>query len=121
MRRCMRKVVAVEDYDAVYPVALCLTAGEHVHTIRWDSEWPGWIWCEAEDGRAGWVPERILERDRSGGASLTENFDGTEISICLGEHLVVEREESGWLWCRGSEGKVGWVPGNRVRALPPAP
>lgn len=46
--------VAAEDYTAR---ELTCRAGETVSVM---SERGGWAWCEAADGRTGWVPLRVL-------------------------------------------------------------
>ncbi|MFE5309203.1 SH3 domain-containing protein [Isoptericola sp. NPDC056605] len=38
---------------------LAVTAGERVEVTADDAE-SGWSWCVARDGRAGWVPHRVL-------------------------------------------------------------
>jgi hypothetical protein len=47
---------ALEDYDAH---ELSVAAGERVAVSR---EACGWAWCEADSGRAGWVPLSHLRR-----------------------------------------------------------
>lgn len=44
------QALAREDYAAV---ELSVAAGEEVRVQRAES---GWLWCEAANGRAGWVP-----------------------------------------------------------------
>lgn len=61
--------VPARHLDAARPVAvvrtaydtqeLAVTAGERVEVTA-DDPVSGWSWCVAADGRAGWVPHRVL-------------------------------------------------------------
>jgi hypothetical protein len=48
--------VVTEAYDTA---ELATTQGERLEVLREDRP-SGWVWCRAEDGREGWVPERTL-------------------------------------------------------------
>jgi hypothetical protein len=55
--------VVTEEYDTT---ELPTREGEQLEVLREDVA-SGWLWCRADDGREGWVPERTLSRlgDRS--------------------------------------------------------
>ncbi len=109
-------VRVVADYERCYPDPLTVSAGERVQVGRRDEEWPGYVWCTAGAGRAGWVPERYLEQSGSEGV-LRCDYSARELSVRAGELLTVELEESGWVWARNAAGESGWVP---VRNLGPS-
>ena len=48
--------VVTEAYDTT---ELAIAQGELLEVIREDRP-SGWVWCRAQDGREGWVPERTL-------------------------------------------------------------
>jgi hypothetical protein len=48
--------VVTEDYDTT---ELPTSQGERLEVIREDRP-SGWVWCRAQDGREGWVPEKTL-------------------------------------------------------------
>jgi hypothetical protein len=52
--RAPSEATATAPYDAR---ELTVVVGERVQTF---DSLAGWTWCEATDGRAGWVPDRCL-------------------------------------------------------------
>jgi hypothetical protein len=87
-----------------------LAAGDEVEVGDRDTEWPEFVFVTAERG-AGWVPARHLSRS-SGRAVVQIPYDTTELPTEVGDVLQVVAEDvpSGWLWCRSSSGREGWVP-----------
>ena len=78
-----------------------------------DQEWPAFLWCVHEDGRAAWIPIDYLQKDGTKGRLLT-NYDSTELDARVGEILTILKSTGGWLWCRNSAGKIGWIPEKNV-------
>lgn len=60
---------------------------------------------------AGWAPARHLSTS-SGSAVVVDAYDTTELPTEVGDDLEVIHEDtdSGWLWCRSTLGREGWVP-----------
>lgn len=87
-----------------------LDVGDEVEVGERDSEWPAFAFVTASHG-SGWVPARHLSRS-SGVAQVVTPYDTTELPTEAGEMLDVLAEdlESGWMWCRASDGREGWVP-----------
>ena len=106
----------IKDRTSAHPNPLVLSAGETVTIEDKESEWPGWIWAINQNGTAGWIPARILERE---GAidRVTEDYDATELTVRVGIELTFSREESGWLWCTTPEDNSGWVPLENVEII----
>lgn len=99
----------IRDYTCAYPDPIRLSAGDCLVPGDRPSEWPGWVWGAGPDGKAGWVPEAILER--SGDRIVAgENYDATELSVRVGDMVIVSRRLSGWAWCQFADGRAGWVP-----------
>lgn len=73
--------------------------------------WPAFVRVTNGEGRAGWVPRRLL-RGSGEERTVVRPYDTTTLDPALGEELeVVETDlESGWLWCRDPRGRVGWFP-----------
>ena len=73
------------------------------------SEWPAFALVETEGGERGWVPKRYLRREGSRAVAL-RRYDTATLVPAVGEVLTVleEDQESGWVWCRDRDGKVGW-------------
>jgi flagellar basal body rod protein FlgF len=70
----------------------------------------GWIWCRNRAGKESWVPLSYLsaESEEKTRTALTD-YDATELPVEEGEEFQAELEESGWLWCKNTQGKWGWV------------
>ena len=75
-----------------------------------DTEWPEFVFVTALGG-SGWVPARHLSQS-SGEVVVIAAYDTTELPTAAGDVLevVAEDRRSGWLWCRSSNGREGWVP-----------
>ena len=96
-------------YRAAYPDPLKLRAGDNVTVADKKTEWPGWLWCTAGSGKAGWILADYIERKGTTG-TLIVDYDATELTVEAGEVLEVLREQSGWAWCRTRDGRLGWIP-----------
>jgi hypothetical protein len=84
-------------------------AGDRVTIADKKSEWPGWLWCAAQSGKAGWIPAAYVERKGTEGILLVD-YDGTELTVAPGEVVEMLRQESGWAWCRKPDATYGWLP-----------
>jgi SH3-like domain-containing protein len=107
---------AAREYTAQYPDPIDVPAGARVRVERPDEENPSWWWCVADDGRAGWVPENILDPAPTAGASarVRQSYSARELSVTKGEPLVVLEEFTGWLLVRNGAGAQGWVPASHI-------
>jgi hypothetical protein len=106
----------VSDYESAYPDPLVISAGEELTIGAKGSSWSGWIWCTTRDGRSRWVPENYIKRKGDTGRALCD-YEATELSVRVGEELIMGQEESGWIWCTNQEGRSGWVPADCVQGL----
>ncbi len=93
---------------------LRLSPGERVTVGERDHQWPKFVFVSTPDG-SGWVPARHLSA-ASGSAVVQVAYDTTELPTLVGEVLDILAEDldSGWLWCRASGGREGWVPLNTL-------
>jgi hypothetical protein len=109
-------VVATEAHQTPGRPPLSLATGDDVMVGRRDDDWPAFVFVTAAHG-SGWVPSRHLSADTEQ-AVVVAPYDTTELPTRTGEILaVVERDdESGWLWCRATTGREGWVPSRTVEA-----
>jgi hypothetical protein len=110
----MRRVVAKVAHEIPDRPPLRLSVGQHVDIGDRDTEWPEFVFVTSPQG-AGWVPERHLSIG-SGSSVVRTAYDTTELPTRVGEVLEVLSEDlaSGWLWCRSSAGREGWVPVNTL-------
>jgi len=115
-------VSVVKAYTSAHPIPLVLRAGDTLdfdpddkrNSERHKNKWPEWLWCTAKDGTKGWVPENYL-RVEGNTYVLLRDYNATELTVSEGEKLLVQFEESGWLWCRTAQGLVGWVPKENIK------
>jgi hypothetical protein len=87
-----------------------------LHITDKKTEWAGWVWCTNQAGRSGWAPEVYVRREGDTGLGLVD-YDGTELSVEVGQELLVGAQESGWIWCTDQAGQGGWVPAKNVERI----
>jgi hypothetical protein len=104
-------VNVIRAYTAAYSDPIKIRAGDRLLLFDRESEWPGWVWCRATDGKEGWVPAGFIYIN-DGKHLAAYDYDAKELSVCEGEAVEMLREESGWGWCRDSDGNEGWLPLN---------
>ena len=106
----------VADYQSAVQKPLVLQAGDWVQIHRREEKWPGWLWCEDQNGNTGWVPERYLLR-REEGAVLCKDYDGKELTVRSGDELLVIQVLTHWTWCLNMQGEPGWVPTDCIEKI----
>lgn len=105
----------VRAYVAQYADPITVRAGDQVVIGRDDPEFPGWWWCTGPDGRAGWVPEELLQQTGAE-AVMRQDYTARELSVQSGAEIVVHHAVHGWAWVSDAEGRAGWVPESCFRA-----
>ena len=63
------------------------------------------MWCVADRGAAGWVPEAWLDA-----GTLLRDYTARELTVRAGEVVTAAFTESGWAWGTNATGGSGWVP-----------
>lgn len=112
----MKKGIVIRDHTASNPDPIKVVSGDIVKVGKRDKGWPGWIWCTTQDDKASWVPENILNI-KNEKATVIQDYDATEMTVVVGEKLVLFQEESGWVWCKNQTGKQGWVPIENIKKI----
>ena len=107
----------IADYRSAYRRPWVMRAGEQLSIGQRQSEWDGWIWCANQRGQARWVPEKYVQRKGDSCVALCD-YQAAELSVSVGEELIIDSEESGWIWCTNRQGRSGWVPAANVEILP---
>jgi uncharacterized protein YgiM (DUF1202 family) len=114
----MCQVIAA--YQASNPDPLSVSTGEALDIGEKVNYWNGnpnwiWMWCTDRRGKSGWVPKDYIDIDANSTTGTARyTYSATELTVAAGDELVVEREESGWLWCTNQERESGWVPADHV-------
>lgn len=113
------QVRTIEEHFAVYADPICVKAGDRLTLTGKTDEWDGhiWLWAVGADGKAGWVPDSIVE-NRTERFQASRDYSAIELDCAKDEIVNVIEEIHGWAWCRSSMGKEGWVP---LRILSPLP
>jgi len=95
----------IADYQTLYPDPLSMRAAETVKISEKVDYWHGnpdwiWIWCTDSRGKSGWVPNGSIDVHANSTTGIARyDYTATELTVAIGDELVVEQEESGWLWC----------------------
>lgn len=106
----------IKAYQTQIDDPLILTAGEYLSATDRFSEYPGWIWCIHNSGKAGWVPSSYLD-GKANRVMLLRDYDSTEFSVEPGQQYYVISREVGWLWCEDQQGIKGWIPEDNMEIL----
>ncbi|MFX0000943.1 MAG: SH3 domain-containing protein [Candidatus Hodarchaeota archaeon] len=111
-----KKCIVIEDYESPYTEPLIMNKGEILTIEEKESEWSGWIWCTNKFGESRWVPEKYLEI-HGNMCEILQDYNATELSVTIGEELIIEKEEAEWYWVTNQQGKPGWVPIKNVKII----
>lgn len=111
-----RKCRVIEEYKSPYTDPLIMNKGEIVSIKEKDCEWSGWIWCTNTMGESRWVPENFLEI-KGDKAEINRDYNATELSVKIGEELIIYEEEAEWYWVTNQQGRKGWVPIKNVKLI----
>lgn len=103
-------------------------ARDHIENIRFrvgddlvvghrNQQYPEFVWCAAEDGHAGWVPETRIQRTGPRDAIATRDYDAAQLTVVKEEILDVLEHTDNWWRCRNAGGVEGWVPATILTAV----
>lgn len=102
----------IEDYRSPYPDPIVFQKGEEVNVgqeFREDQDWTNWVWCEGKNGKKAWVPKQYLNTDGKD-ATFNRDYNAMELSVQVGESLVVHEILNGFGMAEKPNGRKGWVP-----------
>lgn len=113
MEEPKRKVRIKLEHRIEYPNPIQVTAGEKVTVGREDDEYPGWKWCQAPNGREGWIPVELLAQEGAE-ATVLHDYSARELAVQPGEEVEVEDARHHWLLVRNARGEQGWIPASHI-------
>lgn len=102
----------IEAYISPYPDSTIFRKGDVVRIGEEstdDPDWKNWIWCEGADDAAAWVPRQYLHIEGHRG-TLATDYDARELSVSVGEELLVYDVVNGFGIAKKPNGARGWVP-----------
>lgn len=109
MARSIAKARVITPWTASYDPALAVHPGEAVTLGKTDPDHPGWQWVENAQGLGGWVPSGIVTDGRT-----TEAFDTQELTVQVGEQVVLLETRLGWTRAHRQDDAEGWVPSDHL-------
>ena len=114
MQKPPARVIA--PYQPQYADPIRVRGGEMLRVGPEDTAFHGWKWCTAGDGRSGWVPVELLSGPGPD-ASIVQDYSAQELSVGVGETLVIEEARHAWLFVRNAKNERGWIPASHVMTL----
>jgi len=109
----IEQLVVLEDNEPAYPDPIRVSRGDLLVVFEEDSEYPGWIWCENQHGKRGWVPDDCIETLGSESRARYD-YSAIELRARVGERLIPIERKYGWVLCANSTGEKGWLPLTKV-------
>ncbi len=113
----------IKDHASSYPDPITVQAGEifkvSKKTDRWNDD-PRcvWVWCTDQREKSGWMPKNIIQPVDEGSKGTTRTpYSAVELTVSVGDELIGEREEAGWVWARDNKGQLGWVPSDHIEKM----
>ncbi len=107
-----RHFIVIKEYKSPYPDLIVFQEGEEVKVgeeFKEDPDWRNWIWCEGKDNKKAWVPKQYVKIDGLTGR-FTRFYDAMELSVQVGEDLLVNEIINGFGMSTKMDGSKGWVP-----------
>lgn len=102
----------IKDYTSPYPDSIPFRKGEQVtigEEFVEDPDWRDWINCQGSNGRKAWVPKQFLSIQAEMG-TFTQDYDARELTILVGEELLIKEIVNGFGLAENTNGQRGWVP-----------
>jgi SH3-like domain-containing protein len=99
---------------------LRLQAGDDLVVGHRNQQYPEFVWCAAEDGHAGWVPEALLQTTADHEAVALHAYDASQLTVVKDEILEVLEQVGDWRRCRNAGGVEGWAPATILEPVPSA-
>jgi len=106
-----KKCRVTQEYESPYPNPIEFFKGEHVEIgdeFTDDPDWKNWVWCKGKTNQA-WVPIQYLTI-KEGKGIFNRNYNALELSVKIGEELIVYEEINGFGMAEKADGTEGWVP-----------
>ncbi|MEE9552738.1 MAG: SH3 domain-containing protein [candidate division Zixibacteria bacterium] len=104
-----KRAEVIADFTSDRSDPFIMAEGDRLEFREISGEWPGWIYCINQNAQEGWVPESYVKISGGFGVALFP-YDAVELSVRIGDRLIVTGEDSGWCRCVAENDKRGWVP-----------
>jgi hypothetical protein len=112
METYSRAYLVIADYQSPYPDPIIFHEGESVAIRKEftdDPDWKDWVWCQGDNDNEAWVPKQYLEIRGKQGIFITD-YNAQELSVLVGETLIIFETINGFGMAERANGERGWVP-----------
>lgn len=113
------KYRVTREYKSPFPDPIVFHKGDTVEVGKEftdDPDWKDWIWCEGTNSIKACVPKQYLEI-RDGKGTFKRDYNAMELSVYVGEELVVYEIVNGFGMAEKSNSIKGWVPIKNVKPI----
>lgn len=111
-----RRYTVVKEYITPYPNSIFFHQGEVVEIgeeFAEDPDWENWVWCKGGNNNQAWTPKQFLEIENDRGI-FKRDYDARELSLWVGEELIVGEVVNGFGMAEKASGERGWAPMNHL-------
>ena len=120
--RNLRIKRVIKDHKSENLVPLVVKKGDTIEGKEKETKLEGWFWCRNEADIFGWVPKSYLEPDVEPKMyQLLQDYSSRELTVKVGDEIIVLIEESSWVWVRTPLGEEGWIPTDNLEDLKARP
>ena len=120
--RNLRIKRVIKDHKSENLVPLVVKKGDTIEGKEKETKLEGWLWCRNEADIFGWVPKSYLEPDVEPKMyQLLQDYSSRELTVKVGDEIIVLIEESSWVWVRTPLGEEGWIPTDNLEDLKARP
>lgn len=108
----MQKVRVIKNHESTDPDSLTAKAGDILQGEEKPTIWPNWIWCHDKNDVYSWVPKTFLKpiEDKPGYFKVVKDYIAKELTVKIGDELIILSEDCDWAFTRTTTGDEGWVP-----------
>lgn len=102
----------IAPYRSPYPEPIIFHRGELValgDEFTDDPDWKDWVWCRGENDNQAWCPKQYLRIEGEHGEFLRD-YNALELSVEMGEELIITETIGGFGMAEKPNGERGWVP-----------
>lgn len=110
----------IKEYESPYPEPIVFQEGEQAKVgeeFKEDPDWRNWVWCEGKDNKKAWVPKQYVNVDGTNG-TFSKFYNAMELSVQVGEELLVNEIINGFGMSTKTDGAKGWVPMKNMESKP---
>ncbi|NHK32549.1 MAG: hypothetical protein FK730_14440 [Asgard group archaeon] len=108
----MQKVLVKKNHESTDSDSLSVKAGDILQGEEKPTKFSNWIWCKDANDVYSWVPKSYLKplADNPGYFKILKDYIAKELTVKIGDEVVILFKASEWAWVRTQIGEEGWIP-----------